>query len=171
MRCVCFPVHVCVAVFVNSCAMIASVSAYIELLVVFVLRALKSVFFGASLAHFEKTGAPVWGQRQLLQHDVLRHANFLPKIHLYIWTQGDKQTMKELVYTIYDLISDKTYLFIYLLSSHLLNLIEHKLYSHRKKSPLRGLLTWYSCQHDKRERIFPHNPLMSSACSVVSAAC
>lgn len=62
-------------------------------------------------------------------------------------------------------------IFICLLSSHLLNLIEHKLYSHRKKSPLHGLLTWYSCQHDKWEMIFPRNPLMSSACFVVSAAC
>lgn len=57
------------------------------LLFVFILAGLKSVFFGAFLAHFEKTGAPVGGKRQLLQHDVLRHANFLPEIHLYIWTQ------------------------------------------------------------------------------------
>lgn len=64
-----------------------TVSAYTGLLGVFILDALKSVFFRAPLAHFEKTGAPVWCQRQLLQHDVLRHVAFPPKIHLYIWTR------------------------------------------------------------------------------------
>ena len=132
-----FPLNMCFF-YSFTCDSCIEVSAYIELLVVFILDALKSVFFRASLAHFEKTGAPVWSERQLLQHDVLRRVDFPPKIHLHIWTRGDKQKTKELVYTIYkiDLISDKTNLFSYFPSSHLSNLIEHKLYSHTKKSLL-----------------------------------
>ncbi len=95
----CISQTMCVFVGVHPHVIIASqcLSAYVELLVVLVLDALKSVFFGASLAYFEETGAPVGSERQLLQHDVLGHAHFLPKIHLHIWTQGDKQKTKELV--------------------------------------------------------------------------
>lgn len=78
-----------------------TVSTYIELFVVLIMDALKSVFFWASLAHFEETGAPVWGERQLLQHNVLWHVNFLAKIHLYVWTEGDMQNNEWLEYTIY----------------------------------------------------------------------
>lgn len=95
-----FLVHVCCCMYSFICDYCITVSAYIELLVVFILDALKSVFFWASLAHFEETRAPVWGKRQLLQHDVLRRIDFLPKSHLCIWTQRDKQKTKELVYTI-----------------------------------------------------------------------
>ncbi len=82
----CFP-NTCLSLdLFIQCDCCITVYAYIKLLVVFILDALKSVLFRASLAHFEEPGASVWGKRQLLQHDVLRHAHFLPKIHLYIWT-------------------------------------------------------------------------------------
>lgn len=66
--------------------------SYVWLRVVLVADALERVFLGASLAHFEEAGAPVRGQGQLLQHDVLGHANFLPQIHFSIWTDVDKHT-------------------------------------------------------------------------------
>lgn len=72
----------------NACSVLHDVictySSYIEQLVVLVLDGLKRVFFRSSLAHFEETRASVGGERQLLQHDVLRHTHFLPKIHFYI---------------------------------------------------------------------------------------
>lgn len=74
------------------CADSITAAAYIKLLVVCILDALESVFFRAFLAHLEETGAAVRGKGQLIQHDVLGHAHFLPEIHLHIWTQGDKQT-------------------------------------------------------------------------------
>lgn len=59
-------------------------SSHIWLHVVFVVDALKCVFLRALLAHLEEPGASVRGQGQLLQHDVLGHANFFPKIHFSI---------------------------------------------------------------------------------------
>lgn len=59
-------------------------SPYVWLHVVLVADALKRVLLGAFLAHFEEAGASVGGEGQLLQHDVLGHAHFLPQIHFGI---------------------------------------------------------------------------------------
>ena len=141
-----------------------TLTAYIYL-DVFLLDALKSVFFRASLAHFKKSGAPVGGEWQLFQHDVLRHANFLPKIHLCIGTQREKER-REFGYPTQ--ISDKAFLFISL-SFRLIN--RNYIHTGKKSSHSRALLTCYSCQYDKQQVIFCLNPLLSSACFVVSAAC
>ena len=59
--------------------------AYIDLCVGYILDVLEGVFLGAPLALFEEEGAPVGGQRQLLQHHILRDTHLLPQVHLCIW--------------------------------------------------------------------------------------
>lgn len=59
--------------------------AYIDLCVGYILDALEGVFFGAPLALFEEEGASVGGQRQLLQHHILRDTHLLPQVYLCIW--------------------------------------------------------------------------------------
>lgn len=102
----------------------------------FILDALESVFFGAPLAHLEEPGAPVGGKRQLVQHDVFRHAHFLPKIHLHIWEQGKKQRLNNL----------GAFGRIAPINQTSLNKNIHR---RLKKVPLIGLLMWRFCQHDK----------------------
>lgn len=169
-------VHVCFYDVIHN------VSSYTELLVVFILEALKSVFFGASLAHFEETGAPVGGKRQLLQHDVLRYAHFLPKLHLCIWTVGDKNNKKKMcvcvcVFSTAIRLSDKTFI-LQIPITLSLNTNTQKLKHNaintskqNKKKPLCELLTWYSCQYDERGIIFPRDQLMFGACFAVCSAC
>lgn len=59
--------------------------AYIDLCVGYILDVLEGVFLGAPLALFEEERAPVGGQRQLLQHHILRDTHLLPQVHLCIW--------------------------------------------------------------------------------------